>query len=125
MRSAFGASLSAALLTTTLLVAGENVAAAQRAAKPANPANEKLEKLPPAQRAAVLARVVGQWCIGTETFLMGVVTTGTGQGNAYWSLRCTDGSTWALQVDPLAEVTAIDCDTFKTAGVGKECFKKF
>jgi len=61
----------------------------------------------PAARAAKLAGVVGHWCIGTETFLMGVVAEGPGEGNAYWSLRCADGSEWAVQVDPLAEVTAI------------------
>lgn len=125
MRSGFGVSLSAALLAAAMLVSAGSGAAAQRAAKPVNPASDKLEKLAPAERAGVLARAVGNWCIGTETFLMGVVTAGTGQGNAYWSLRCADGSTWAIQVDPLAAVTAIDCDTFKGAGAGKECFKKF
>jgi hypothetical protein len=125
MRSSFGGLSGAAMLAALLLAAGGNAVAAQRAAKPANPANEELEKLAPAQRAGVFARAVGNWCIGTETFLMGVVTAGTGQGNAYWSLRCADGSTWAIQVDPLAEITAIGCDTFKDVGAGKECFKKF
>jgi hypothetical protein len=123
MRIALGAPWGTALLAASMLLAG--TAAAQRPAKPANPASDKLEKLPPAERAGVLARAVGNWCIGTETFLMGIVTAGAGQGNAYWSLRCADGSTWAIQIDPLAEVTAIDCDTFKANGAGKECFKKF
>lgn len=121
MRSAFGAALMAAVM----LVPAGNGAAAQRAAKPVNPASDKLEKLAPGERAGVLARAVGNWCIGTQTFLMGVVTVGTGRGNAYWSLRCADGSAWAIQIDPLAEITAIDCDTFKEVGAGKECFKKF
>ena len=125
MRSAFGASLSAALLAAVLLVPDGSGAAAQRAAKPVNPANDKLEKLAPAERAGVLARAIPNWCIGTETFLMGIDTAGAGKGNAYWSLRCADGSTWALQVDPLAGITVIDCDTYKAAGAGKECFKKF
>jgi hypothetical protein len=124
MRSALG-SLGAALLVAVMLVSVGNAAAAQRAAKPINPASDKLEKLAPAERAGLLARSVGHWCIGTETFLMGLVTAGTGKGNAYWSLRCADGSTWAIQIDPLAEITAIDCDTYKSAGAGKECFKKF
>jgi hypothetical protein len=119
---------AAALLGAVLLLAGGSVAAAQRATNPANPvnpANDKLEKLAPAERNAVLARAAPNWCIGTETFLMGIDTAGAGKGNAYWSLRCVDGSTWAVQVDPLAGVTVIDCETFKTAGAGKECFKKF
>jgi hypothetical protein len=123
MRIVFSAPLAAALLVASMLIA--DAAGAQRPSKPVNPANDKLEKLAPAARAGVLARVVGNRCIGTETFLMGVVAAGTGQGNAYWSLRCADGSTWAIQVDPLAEITAIGCDTFKDVGAGKECFKKF
>ena len=125
MRSAFGVSLSAALLAAATLVPASSGAAAQRTAKPVNPASDKLEKLAPAERAGLLARSVGNWCIGTETFLMGVVTAGTGKGNAYWSLRCADGSAWAIQIDPLADITAIDCDTYKANGAGKECFKKF
>ena len=128
MRSVFNALWSAVLLGGMMLAAHGNVAAAQRAAKPANsvnPANEKLEKLPPAERLAVLARAAPNWCIGTEAFLMGLESSGAGKGNAYWSLRCADGSSWAVQVDRLAGVTVIDCETFKTAGAGKECFKKF
>ena len=73
----------------------------------------------------MLARTIGHWCIGTETFLMGIETSGAAAGNAYWSLRCADGATWAVQIDPLAEVTAIDCDSFKENAAGKECFTKF
>ena len=124
MRVAMRAQWGAALLAAVLM-AGGPAAVAQRAAKPVNPASDKLEKLAPAERAGVLARAVGNWCIGTEAFPMGVITSGTGEGNAYWSLRCADGSAWAVQIDPLAEVTAIDCDTFKADGAGKECFKKF
>ena len=29
-------------------------------------------------------------------------------GNAYWSLRCADGSAWAIQIDSLGEATAIE-----------------
>lgn len=113
------------LLAGAALTAVGGAGAAQRPAAPVNQASEKLEKMPPAERAGVLARAVGNWCIGTQTFLMGVVTDGPGAGNAYWSLRCVDGTAWAIQIDPLAEVTAIDCDTFKANGAGKECFKKF
>ena len=125
MRIAFGAPWGAVLLAGAMLAAVGGAAAAQRPAKLANPASDKLEKLAPADRAGVLARAVGNWCIGTQSFLMGVVADGPGAGNAYWSLRCVDGSTWAIQIDLLAEVTAIDCDTFKASGAGKECFKKF
>ena len=113
------------VLALTGVLAGGTADAARHAAKSINPANDKLERLAPAERAAQLAHVVGHWCIGTEAFLMGVETAGRAAGNAYWSLRCIDGSTWAIQIDPLAEVTAIDCASYKAAGGGKECFKKF
>jgi hypothetical protein len=131
MRAGSGASPMMVVMVVAvaaMLVTAGSAAAAQRTARPAtpaNPANEKLEKLDPAERAAVLARAAPNWCIGTETFLMGLETAGAARGNAYWSLRCVDGSTWALQVDPLTGITVIDCDTFKAAGDGKECFKKF
>ena len=125
MRRIFRASVHAALLAAAMLIADGGVVAAQRAAKPVNPANDRLEKLPAAERTAVLSRAAPNWCIGIETFLMGLETAGAAKGNAYWSLRCVDGSTWAVQVDPLAGVTVIDCDAFKAAAAGKECFKKF
>jgi hypothetical protein len=116
---------AAAPAIAAMLVAGTAAGAAQHPAKPVNPANDKLMKLAPPEQAAMLARAVGHWCIGTEAFLMGVLGAGRGQGNAYWSLRCADGTAWAIQIDPLAQLTAIDCDTFKETGAGKECFKKF
>jgi len=117
LRLAWGA----VLVVSAILVSG----AAGAESKSPNPANDELLKLQPPERAAKLARAISQWCIGTEAFLMGVVAAGPGAGNAYWSLRCADGTAWAVQVDPLAEVTAIDCDSFKEAAPGKECFKKF
>jgi hypothetical protein len=122
---AIGFRCCAALAIAALLIAGGAEGAARRPAKSANPANDKLVKMSPSERAATLARAVGHWCIGTETFLMGVETSGAAAGNAYWSLRCVDGTTWAVQIDPLAEVTAIDCSSFKENGAGKECFQKF
>ena len=122
MRWALGGVLA---ISVVLVCSGGAAAQTRPAAKSRNPTNDDLVKLAPPERAAKLAGAVGNWCIGTETFPMGVVTAGTGEGNAYWSLRCVDGSAWAVQIDPLGEVTAIDCDTFKAAGAGKECFKKF
>jgi hypothetical protein len=94
-------------------------------AKPINPVNAKLLASKPAERAAVLAKAVGHWCIGTDAFSMGVTKSGRAAGYAYWSLRCADGSAWAVQIDPYANVTAIDCATFKAEADGKECFKRF
>lgn len=94
-------------------------------ATPANPPHDELMKLSGPDRAARLAGAIGNWCIGTDTFLMGVQIGGAGDGNAYWSLRCAGDTDWAVQVEPSGAVTAIDCAAFKAAAVGKECFKKF
>jgi hypothetical protein len=56
---------------------------------------------------------------------MGVIKSGRGAGNAYWSLRCADGSAWAVQIDPYAQVTAVNCKAFDALGEGKQCFKRF
>ena len=116
------------LLALALAAVAVNPAGAQLVspgAGPLNPANAELLKLPAAERAAKLARSISRWCIGTEAFPMGVVGAGPGRGNAYWSLRCADGTEWAVQIDPQAQTTAILCDTFKFAAPGMECFKKF
>ena len=107
------------------LAAAKRPAAAETTAESLNPPNDKLEHLPPNQQAAQLAHAIGHWCIGTEVFQMGLEREGRAKGNAYWSLRCADGSTWAIQVDPRAGVTAIDCDSFNERAIGKACFKKF
>lgn len=108
-----------------LLVVGTATAATRHPAPSLNPASDNLLHLAPTRRDAELARMVGHWCVGTEAFLMGVVADGAGQGNAYWSLRCADGTTWAIQIDPAGQFTAIGCDTYEANAPGKECFKKF
>ena len=122
---AMGFSWCAALGIVVSLIAGSAEGATRHPARSINPANDKLAKMSPPQRAGVLARAVGHWCIGTETFLMGVEASGAAAGNAYWSLRCADDTTWAVQINPLGEIVAIDCDSFKENAGGKECFKKF
>ena len=114
------------LVFATFLAAGPGRAqVVSPGAHSLNPANDELLKLPPPARAEKLARAISQWCIGTEAFLMGVVGAGPGRGNAYWSLRCADGSAWAIQIDPQAGATAIGCDEFAAAAPGKACFKQF
>ena len=113
------------LLVLLALLAASGAAVAASRTRSASPATDALLKLTPAARAAQLAEAVGNYCIGSETFLMGVVTEGPGIGNAYWSLRCADGATWAVQVGPLGEVTAVDCASYAAGAPGKACFRKF
>ena len=114
-----------ASVAVAILLAGHAAAAAKHPLGSLNSPNDELERLPPDEQAARLAHAVGHWCIGTEAFLMGVEREGRAKGNAYWSLRCADGTAWAVQVDPRAGVTAIDCASFDQSALGKACFKKF
>jgi hypothetical protein len=105
-----------------LLAAG--IAGAAVAA-PRNEASEQLERMSPAARAAHLAQMVGFWCVGTQAFLMGVADSGEEAGNAYWSVACLDGNSYAIQIDPLGRPVTIPCNVLADTGKGKECFKKF
>ena len=101
-------------------------APAQTAPPPVhNPVHEFLLKMKPPERAAWLARTAGKWCIGTDPFFMGLSAAGESAGNAYWSFRCLGRGDFVVQIDPLGGGVAIDCTSFKEAGAGKECFKKF
>jgi len=95
------------------------------AAAPRNDFSEQLERMKPAERAARLAETVGFWCVGTETFLMGVADQGPEEGNAYWSVACLNGTSFAIQIDPLGRPVTIPCNVLADTGKGKECFKKF
>ena len=108
------------LLFAALIAAGP--AAAQKAVS-GNPVNDRLLAMPPAQQAKTLAKNVGQGCVGTSAFAMGVVDTTKWKSLAYWSLQCKDGRSFAIQIAPNAEAFVIDCRVLQANG--KECFKKF
>jgi hypothetical protein len=94
-----------------------------RAAGSGNPVHDRLLSLPPAEQANMIAHNVGQGCVGMKAFPMGVTATGKAKGLAYWSVRCKDGRSFAVQIAPNAETVVIDCRLLKANG--KECFKKF
>lgn len=109
-----------ALLLTALIAAG---AGAAEAAGSGNPVHDRLLALPPAAQAKTLAKNVGQGCVGTSAFPMGVVDTAKWKSLAYWSVQCKDGRSFAIQIAPNAEAFVVDCRVLQANG--KECFKKF
>jgi hypothetical protein len=110
----------AAFLFTVLIVVGPGTA---EAAGSGNPTHDRLLSLPPSEQAQIIGHNVGHDCVGAAAFPMGVVHTAKLKGLAYWSIRCKDGRTFAIQIAPNAETFVIDCQTLKANG--KECFKKF
>jgi len=111
---------SALLLVAAFIVVGSGAA---RAAGSGNPTNDKLLALSPDLRATSLANSLGQGCVGTSAFPMGVTRTGAAKGFAYWSIRCKDGRSFAVQISPDGKAIATDCRSLE--GTGRECFKKF
>jgi hypothetical protein len=114
---------TAVVVTVLYYLTGE-VVVAQNAA-PENRYSAQLLRLPPAEQAARLAAYVGFTCIGTKPFLMGVTKEGSAKGYAYWSLQCAGGKSFMIQFSPEGAVDAIDCQTLKQNGQGRECYKAF
>jgi hypothetical protein len=110
------------LLLTALVAIGPGTA---EAAGSGNAANDRLAALSPADQAKALAKTVGHGCVGASAFAMGVVDTAKWKSLAYWSVRCKDGRSFALQIspDPKAPWAITDCRLLQANG--KDCFKKF
>jgi hypothetical protein len=103
------------------LLSGAAVAA--YAAGSGNAVNDRLLALPAAQQAAAIGKNVGQGCVGVSAFPMGVANTDKWKGIAYWSVRCKDGRSFAIQISPNGQLFVVDCRVLKANG--KECFKTF
>ena len=108
------------LLLAALSAAGP--VAAQKA-RSGNSINDRLLSMSAAEQATTIAHNVGQNCVGAEAFPMGVTNSGKARGFAYWSVRCKDGRSFAIQIAPNGETQVVDCRLLKENG--KECFKKF
>lgn len=89
-----------------------------------NIANDRLETLPSTEQARLLGRDVGQGCDGVFAFAMGLGHHDADKGDAYWSVRCADGRTYAVALHPGAAggASVLGCDAMRTAGM--ECFKR-
>jgi hypothetical protein len=121
-RSARGGVVLAAVILAWL--GGGTLGAAQTATAE-NKFNADLLKLAPDARAAKLALYLGNFCIGTKPFAMGVTKEGPAKGYAYWSLECAGGKSYAIQIAPNGKGAAIECSELKSQGEGRECYKTF
>ena len=116
--------LLAALLAPVALAAAGGCGAEARAAGSGNSTNDRLLAMPEAQRAQALGNSLHKGCVGVAAFPMGVTTSGHARGFAYWSVRCQDGKSYAVQIPPRGKNAAVvDCQALQ--GTGRECFKKF
>jgi len=111
------------MLLAAMLVASSGLTALA-AGGSGNSANDSLLAMSPEQQAKELSHGI-KGCAGISAFPMGVVSTGKWKSLAYWSVRCKDGRSFAVQIapDPKAPPQVADCRALE--GSGKECFKKF
>jgi hypothetical protein len=89
-----------------------------------NVASDRLALLPSTEQARILGRDVGQGCDGAVAFPMGFGRHDADKGDAYWSVRCADGRSYAVALHPgeTAGVSVLGCDAMRSAGM--ECFKR-
>jgi hypothetical protein len=109
------------LLLMAALVAGAGGAGA---AGSGNPTNDRLLAMPEPQQAQALGNSFHRGCVGTAAFPMGVTASGHAKGTAYWSVRCKNGKSYAVQIPPRGKAAVVvECQALQ--GTGRECFKKF
>ena len=84
----------------------------------ANPTHDLLLSKSAPEQAAILGKEVGNGCIGTTPFFMGIAE----DGSALWSVLCADGSAYALNISPDAAGTtrALECSRLKAMHL--DCF---
>lgn len=87
-----------------------------------NGANDYLLSVKPDAQAATLSRAVGEKCVGQTAFYMGIGKSGLSQGKGFWSIRCTDGRSFMVQVNPDGTSSVLECAVLKRMNAGS-CFK--
>jgi hypothetical protein len=112
------------VLLGAVMAAGLAWSAAEGAGS-GNRMNDRLLALPAAQQAQAIGNALHRDCVGVEAFAMGVARTGRAKGAAYWSVRCQNGKSYAVEFPPNPKIRAMFVDCQQLQGSGHECFKKF
>jgi hypothetical protein len=105
------------LVLAAALLSGPTAYAAKGAA------NDYLLSLPPAGQAALLGKAVGDVCVGKTAFYMGIGVPGFPKRQAVWSVKCANGSSYAVRVNPNGATLPVECTVFLGMD-GFPCFKK-
>ena len=89
----------------------------------ANGANDYLLSVPPKIQASTLAKAVGENCRGQRAFYEGIGKSGLSEDKGFWSIRCADGRSFSVQVNPDGTSLVLECAVLKALNAGT-CFKK-
>jgi hypothetical protein len=88
-----------------------------------NGAHEYLTKQTPAVQASLLGKAVRLNCVGKTAYFMGMGTKPNDQALAFWSVKCANGNSYAVEVTPNGASMAMQCSAFAANNAG-QCFKK-
>lgn len=88
-----------------------------------NRSNDYLLSLSKSDQAKMLGQVAGEGCVGRTPFYQGTGTTGLAKGLAYWSIRCTDGRSYEVEVHPDGTSRVLECAMIEAVHAG-HCFQK-
>lgn len=119
-----GEKMRGPLLLLAALVAAVPSSAAL-AAGSGNPLTDSLLAMPEPQRIELLGQSVRHDCVATRAFLMGVTASGPARGTAYWSVACTNGRNFVIQINRDKKGTSFVADCRVLQGTGRECFQPF
>jgi hypothetical protein len=89
----------------------------------ANGANDYLLSVTPKIQVATLAKAVGANCRGQMAFYMGIGKSGMSEDKGFWSIRCADGRSFLVQVNPDGTSQVLECAALKALNAGT-CLKK-
>jgi hypothetical protein len=99
-----------------------------------NGANDWLLAQSNAGRADMLGKVVGERCKGKTAYYQGtsksssqglkMATLPGTENDAFWSVQCTDGRSYEVEVHPDGSGQVLECSVLKSMHAG-ECFRKF
>ncbi|MDR3448228.1 MAG: hypothetical protein P4M15_00490 [Alphaproteobacteria bacterium] len=89
-----------------------------------NKANNVMLKFSSSEQAIYLGKAAG--CIGKKAFYMGIGTKDEAKDEAFWSLKCTNGSSYMVSIKPdaMGSTQILECALLEYMHGGK-CFKKF
>jgi hypothetical protein len=88
-----------------------------------NATNEYLLSAGAAVQSSNLSAAVGQNCQGQSPFYMGMSKASTGTDNALWSIKCSDGRAFVVEVHPDGSSRFLACSVYEGMHNGV-CFQK-
>jgi hypothetical protein len=121
----FGGFIIACVAIAIFAKIGEHQPAATTPAAQASPnaINHNIASLSPreqAEKPGNMVRLFGDPCTGRSAFYMGATT----DHDAFWSVKCSNGQSYAVEIKPDGAGTILECPQLEAIHAGR-CFTKF